>query len=313
MIDILLGTYNGARHLDDLLASLADQTHTDWRLIVRDDGSCDNTLAVLRDWQAKPGFNMVLVTDRETSGGACANFAALLDVSDAPYFAFCDQDDVWLPAKLETMLAEARKVEAAFSTDHPVLVHSDLEVVDASLAHLADSYWRLLRFDPSRASDPRSAFLENAVTGCATLGNAALRKRAMPIPDAAIMHDWWLALVATWFGTLVAFPQATIQYRQHGGNVIGASDWSLPAMAARFARQPTDSIRRTRRIVARTQEQAAAFANQYARDLDPVTIEFARRYGGLQTKPLITRKTFMARERFVPSYAMRTLLYWLVI
>ncbi|RDC60500.1 putative glycosyltransferase EpsE [Alteripontixanthobacter maritimus] len=313
MIDILLGTYNGGAHLDELLRSLEAQSFSDWRLIVRDDGSSDNTLEVLGQWASRTARDVMLIENRPTAGGACANFNVLLESSDAPYFAFCDQDDVWLPEKLATMLSAVRTCEARHGIDHPVLVHSDLAVVDASLQPVSPSYWQLLRYDPAHQSDRRSAFLENFVTGCATMGNAALRERATPIPDGAIMHDWWVALVATWFGSLVACPEKTILYRQHGANVIGASDWSVPAMARRFAAKPTDSIRRTSRIVQRTQTQAGAFAKRYGRSLDPDIASFTARYGALGIQPFLARKAFMLKERFVPSYIMRTAFYWLVI
>ncbi|MEP2234167.1 MAG: glycosyltransferase family 2 protein [Alteripontixanthobacter sp.] len=313
MIDILLATYNGAAHLSELLASLTAQTHRDWRLIVRDDGSADETLSLISHW-AQTARQPVLILEKDGPGqGASANFAALLARSDAPYFAFCDQDDVWLPHKLETMLAAIRGIEADQGSDHPVLAHSDLAVVDETLKPAGRTLWEMLRYDPRRPIDKRSALLENFITGCATLGNAALRERAAPVPAEAMMHDWWAALVAIWFGTLVPVEQPTILYRQHGKNVVGATDWGAAGLIHRFLRMPRHSIGRTIRGVRQSQIQAGAFAGRFRSELSDGEYRLALDYSGLPDRSFLTRKCFMIRRRFFASYPARNVFYWMVM
>jgi hypothetical protein len=101
------------------------------------------------------------------------------------------------------------------------LVHSDLELVDAAGNRLGVRYLQRQRLDPERTA-PVDLALTNVVTGCTALCNRALLELALPLPVEALMHDWWLALVASAFGRIGWLPQATVLYRQHGANVLGA-------------------------------------------------------------------------------------------
>lgn len=312
-IDVLLGTYNGAAHLTELLASLETQSHTNWRLIARDDGSADETVALLTAFASRSRREVLLLERGDGPGGACANFAELLSASTGPYFAFADQDDVWLPNKLAVLLEAVQAEEAAHGRKSPILAHSDLEVVDALLRPIGPSYWKMLRFDPRRRGHKSEALLENFVTGCASMGNAALRAKALPVPAEAVMHDWWLALVATYLGQLAAVTQPTVCYRQHGNNVVGASEWGLTGLARRFLNAPVKSIARTRRIVVRTQEQARVFAYLHANDLSEADRHQICEWAHAADRTAFSRKLVFARTGLRTSYPLRTLLYWMVL
>lgn len=313
-IDILLATYNGAKYLPALFASLTAQSFTDWRIIVRDDGSSDETCTIVSAWAAcNPGRTRIVESDR--SGlGAMANFNELLQLSDAPYFALCDQDDIWLPHKLETLLASARAVETRFGPATPVLVHSDLTVVDDELRPLSQSLWgyrRLIR--PQRGRVCRGIALQNCVTGCASIGNAALREMALPIPREAMMHDWWLALVASVLGEIAEVEEATVLYRQHGGNAVGAQSWRTSAALMRFAESPVAAMRRTHRVLAGTQQQATALLDRHGQRMDQATVEFFREYATLSSSPFFRRKLFPARYNLWFNGFLRNLYFVLSI
>ncbi|MGC3963372.1 MAG: glycosyltransferase family 2 protein [Rhodocyclaceae bacterium] len=219
-IDILLATYNGGRYLSEQLASLETQTHPDWHLIVRDDGSSDDTNAILQDF-ARRCPQRVTMLPTEARLGARASFAALMSQAKADYIAFCDQDDIWQPQKLERLFACMRNLEGEADVV-PALVHCDLELVDETLSPIAPSFWRYQGIDPAR-NDLARLLMENTVTGCATLINRALLERALPMPDAAQMHDYWLALIAAAMGRIAYVDASLVRYRQHGKNVVGAS------------------------------------------------------------------------------------------
>jgi glycosyltransferase involved in cell wall biosynthesis len=227
-IDILLATYNGAAYLPAQLDSLLAQTHESWRVIARDDGSSDSTMSVLDEYaQAFPErFHIVQDTSRL---GAKASFGRLIDESSAPYIAFCDQDDVWLPDKLEVLLGALIAEEARSDESVPILVHSDLELVDENLVSITPSFWAYQGIDPSRDELPR-LLAQNVVTGCALLCNRALISFATPIPARAIMHDHWFALIASATGKVVPVSRALIRYRQHGRNTVGAK--RMPGLLA---------------------------------------------------------------------------------
>lgn len=219
-VQILLSTWNGERWLPELLDSLTKQTSQDWQLLVRDDGSTDKTLHILVEWGIQhPDKLAGLVTD-EIQIGSKFSFSRLVGASSAPYLLFCDQDDVWFPEKVELQHLALRRLEGEYGREAPLLVHSDLAVVDENKKLLSASLWEQRGFDYEQG---KQAFLmTNVVTGCATAFNRAAARMAFPIPPTAIQHDRWLALVCAWFGQIKALPHPLLLYRQHESNQIGA-------------------------------------------------------------------------------------------
>lgn len=223
-IDILLATYNGAAFLEEQLDSIAAQTHGDWRLIARDDASSDRTVAILDAFRARHPDKVVVEEDRDGNLGLVANFSRLMERSDAPYAAFCDQDDVWIPEKLELCLAKMRELEReqGQSAEAPLLVFTDLTVVDEELKVIHTSFWRYADLDPADINNVSNMMIGNVVTGCASIMNEALRDLAAPIPDEAVVHDWWIAASASTCGKATFLDRPTVLYRQHGDNSMGA-------------------------------------------------------------------------------------------
>jgi rhamnosyltransferase len=211
-VDILLATYNGAAHVREQIASLQQQTFSDWRLLIRDDGSSDATPTLLAEL-AQSDSRIEIVADTLGNLGFNGNFHALLRASQAPWVMFCDQDDVWLPSKIERTLCVMRDQPV----DEPVVVHCDAVVSDAHLRPL------LPRFigDRGLARGLPSVLLANPVQGAAMMINASLRALMVQnIPS--LPFDYQAALLAEATGRRVFIPEALLLYRQHGGNVIGA-------------------------------------------------------------------------------------------
>lgn len=220
-VAILLATYNGSKYLRAQLDSLVDQTWDNWTIYVGDDGSSDATVELLEQFQSEhPGRLTVLSGER--AGGPRANFFRLLhNCPDRHEFvALCDQDDVWHPEKLERLVDRSR----VGSGHEPRLVYSDLSVVDESLRPSAPSFLGQIRSRPSRISFGNQ-LVENAIPGCSMLLNRALmskiRAYAGPV-DSVLMHDWWIALIATAFGETAFVDAPLVQYRQHGSNAAGS-------------------------------------------------------------------------------------------
>ena len=259
-VDILLATYNGARYLAPQLDSLLAQTHSHFRLLVSDDGSSDDTLTILRRYEAAFGGRMLLLPTDVRSGGVARNFERLMRASaehgQARWMAFCDQDDVWLPEKTARLLAAVQALEAAHGTSTPCLAHSDLTVVDQDLQVLSPSFAAYQRIAPADIN-PRTLLSVNQVTGCATLINRALLQQALPLPAGAVMHDWWLALIAG-SGARHYLPQPLMLYRQHGRNQLGARDRGLPSRLMRLVRGGSGVVQRVRQLGRGTWAQALA-------------------------------------------------------
>lgn len=225
-VDIVLAAYNGASYIEEQVRSVQAQTHENWRLLVSDDGSDDGTLDIVRRLANEDGRVRLLRRDK-TGRGPAWNFLHALEETNAPYFAFCDQDDAWLPHKLEHELALMGEREAVVPVGTPGLVFSDMTVVDESLDVVSPS---LLEVSGKRGIEPsvRNLLNTNVVAGTTLLGNAGLRELVLKGVDTAgegpfvQMHDWWLAQIAAACGFVAYLPECTVLYRQHGSNAVGA-------------------------------------------------------------------------------------------
>ena len=226
LVDILMATYNGERFVAEQIESIQRQTYGDWRLLVSDDCSSDRTLDVVRRYAADDS-RICIVSEGVKHGGAKENFFALMTYSDAPYCMFCDQDDVWLPGKIEKSLAALRSLEAEHGTGMPLLAFCDMRVVDERLGVIHESFECYENLDPNRTQFPQ--VLAQAIgAGCTFLMNHALLTLSNRHHDlsAIDMHDWWVTLVAAAFGRIAFVDEPLSLYRQHGDNEVGASGFS---------------------------------------------------------------------------------------
>lgn len=220
-VDILLATFNGFSFIASQLDSILSQTYKDIHLIVRDDMSSDSTRKILETYANQYPEKMTLLPS-ERQLGVKANFSCLMEHSTADYVMFADQDDVWNEGKIAKTLEKMKEMEENFSSETPLLVHTDLKVVDRDLNIFSDSFWNYNQINPGRGQKFTRLLMQNVVTGCSMMFNKKLLQLAWPIPESAAMHDWWLALVAAAFGKIDILPEATMLYRQHGKNTLGA-------------------------------------------------------------------------------------------
>ncbi len=227
-ISIALCTYNGEKFLQEQLASIAAQSLRPDELVVCDDLSNDNTIAILSEFKTWAQF-AVHIHRNENNLGPVKNFEKAISLCRGDYIFLCDQDDVWLPNKIELSLQKMAQMEAAYGADAPLILHTDARVVDAKLNLIAESLWHFQKSNPAKGKILNRLLLQNTATGCTILLNEALKKKALPIAEDAMMHDWWLALVAVTFGHLECLHEPLILYRQHGGNDTGAKSWGVLA------------------------------------------------------------------------------------
>jgi len=221
-VSILLATCNGAPFVREQIESIRSQSVTDWTLLIRDDGSTDGTPDILREF-AGSDSRIVIVNDAHGRLGAAGNFSMLaaraLAGPPGPVL-FADQDDVWFPAKIERTLAALRSAEAARPPNTPILVHSDLTLIDRQGQPLHDSFMRFQRIRHEGTHVLRTLLVQNFVTGCTVMVNRPLLELAIPMPADAMMHDWWLALCAAACGSIEFIEKPTVAYRRHGANVM---------------------------------------------------------------------------------------------
>lgn len=220
---ILLSTYNGSKYIDAQLESLVNQSVRGWDLAVRDDGSTDDTRERVEAWARKDDRIQLAPADGERLGPT-RGFARLMEFhgENRPLF-FCDQDDIWEQNKIERSMAALDAAEKLHGPSTPILVHTDLSLVDATGQPMAPSAKAVMGFRADDADPFARLVAQNFVTGCTVLINPALAEASLPISPEALMHDWWIALVAAAFGKIIYVDEPLIRYRQHGQNASGAT------------------------------------------------------------------------------------------
>lgn len=258
MVTILMAVLNGEKYIAQQIESILQQTVTQWKLVIQDDCSKDRTAKIAKEYAARYAEKIIFSGRKEPSGSAKDNFFSMLQYAEADYTMTCDQDDVWLPDKIEVTLKKMKEIEGRVGSKKPILVHTDIGVVDDSLKPLAESLFAFQKLD-SRRDRLNNLLVQNVVTGCTMMVNRALLNKIQNTPEHAIMHDWWFALVASAFGCIGFVDKPTALYRQHDGNEVGAKDvGSLQYKLKRlFAADQTKSV------LAATYEQAKGFMDTY--------------------------------------------------
>lgn len=230
-LHVLLATYNGARYLPEQLDSLVSQREAAWSLLWRDDGSTDGTPALLEAFARRTGRAAEAVTPPGRAGAMGSFMRLLAAAPEGGHYAFCDQDDVWLPGKL----ARAQAALAEMPEARPALYCSRQQLVDAALRPTGLSPL------PRRPLGFRNALVQNVVTGCTLVLNDAARRLvlAAPPPPPGTMHDWWCYLLVSGAGGAMRFdPEPGLLYRQHGANAVGTQPSLLRRGLAAFTRGP---------------------------------------------------------------------------
>lgn len=225
-IAILMASYNGERYIKDQIESIINQNFSDWHLFISDDGSIDNTLRLEKSYQEKFPQKITIVENKTNKHGSKYNFFNLLNIvlrEKYNYFMFSDQDDVWKKNKVSDTFKLMK--QAKNNTSVPILVHTDLEVVDENLKTLGNSFIKYRALDP-KCKDINHLLIQNNVTGCTMMVNRPLLVKALQVEniDEIAMHDWWFALIASIYGKIYFLNESTIKYRQHSENVVGATN-----------------------------------------------------------------------------------------
>jgi hypothetical protein len=224
-ISVALCVYNGAKFLGDQLASLSAQSRLPAEVIIGDDASEDISKSIIYDFSRSAPFQVRLL-DNERRLGVRKNFERVISECSGDLIALCDQDDVWLPQKLEVLASLIQ------SDPNLIAAFSDAHVVDDKLQSLGYTMWEHIAFSRRRQEQlagPRPwevLFKHPVVTGATLLFRRTLVEACLPIPEAWV-HDAWIAQLAAVHGAITATPEPLVLYRQHTDNLIGGKRISL--------------------------------------------------------------------------------------
>lgn len=269
-IKILMSTYNGEKYLEQQLNSIFNQTEKDFELIVRDDGSSDNTKNILEKYK-KRYFEKITIIYGENKGAKNSFLDLINNVDlDSKYYSFADQDDVWLEFKLERAI---KKIEENIEYDEENIVYcSNYIFVDKNLKNLKDGHDsnKILNYK----LELKNSKFQSMMLGCTIVFTKEFLKKLKKIGkdyENIIMHDYWCYLVASKFSKIIFDKDKTLLYRQHGRNV-SANEISFLKKFLNIRK------RIEKKYLLEKREQSKKFLNLYKEELTQREIEDLRKY-----------------------------------
>lgn len=205
-IDILMATYNGEKYLAEQIDSIICQTYKNWNLLIRDDGSSDNTFKILMEYE-KRDDRIKIIKDEKGNLGIVKNFEELLKISDSELIMFSDQDDVWKKDKIKIMIKYVSDYDLIVSD--AIVVNEKLECVNESLFYVVKSKNGIIKNT-----------IKNTYYGCCMLFQRKILKKVLPIPNnKEIGHDLWIGLISERYYKVKFINEKLIYFRRHLNNI----------------------------------------------------------------------------------------------
>lgn len=227
-IAILISTFNGEKFLKQQLDSILDQTFKDFKIIIRDDGSNDNTISIIREYiELYPNIINLLIDNDGNLGSTKSFFKLLNEINNEKYIMFADQDDFWFENKIELFLKKIQDLEMINCSDSPALVFGDMIVVDRNLKIIENSFWNYQKINPNIIFNWRKTLSQNIVTGCSMIINNQSVQLVKKSPNFKMIHDHFIAICISKNGVVNFIKEPTMYYIQHNNNVLGASAYDF--------------------------------------------------------------------------------------
>ncbi len=233
-IDILLATYNGSKYLSEQIDSLINQTYKNINIIVRDDGSTDNTVEIIEEYEKKDS-RVRLLSDNLGNLGFVRNFEELMKNSTSEYLMFSDQDDIWYNDKVEISYVRMKEVEYIYGKSCPILVHTNSRIMNYE-----NQSKKLFILKFSNNSLFENSFFNFFVQGSTMIINKFLKIESLPFSKEVYLHDRYLHLITEFIGVRSYIDVPTMDYRQHSSNEIGASSNVIKKIKSKRYFNPDD-------------------------------------------------------------------------
>lgn len=229
-VQVLLSSYNGERYISEQIESIMKQNYSEINVLIRDDGSTDETIEKIQQLQNKYIGKIELI--QGTNIGVVGSFFELLFMSDpyADYYCFCDQDDVWFDHKVETAVS---RLDNDVHSGEPAMVFTSTQLTDGELN--SRGLWPK---SPRKEPSFYNALIQNIAVGATITFNKKTRnlflKNEQPDRSKVLMHDWWFYLLVSAFGKVIYEDRVSMMYRQHGNNVVGGSNSLIKKLSNKF-------------------------------------------------------------------------------
>lgn len=309
-IAILMATYNGAKYIREQLDSIFIQSNMDFKVYISDDGSSDTTLDIIEEYRIKYPSHIVLLPSHPPFGSPCRNFLYALQQVKSDVYLFCDQDDVWTPDHVQIFREQYERLNSD-ERAVPVLIHSDVKIVDSELNCICDSGFKFMRLPQL----PRKYFyfIMNNVIGCASMINDKLRDFVFHNQNILTqnlenvpMHDNFFACIAVMFGKKIMIPRTTTLYRQHGGNICGAGN----QIEGKY-RNLYKKWQRGKGEIQKSMRFANFYAQYFENELDAEDVSIIKQFSSLDKIGKIRRIFFICKHGFLRHGFLRNL--WLCV
>jgi glycosyltransferase involved in cell wall biosynthesis len=300
-VAIVMTTYNGEKYVGEQIESILDSNFQDFELYIYDDGSKDSTMSILRGYEAKYP-DKIHAQQNDVNLGVTMNFLQALGRTTTDYIMFCDQDDYWKSNKISLTLKRMRNIEVQQGKDEPIAVFTDAQVVNTDLSIIHNSFMTISHLNPTKTDLPH-LLMENKLIGCTVMVNSALRRilQGHKLPKEAKFHDWWVGLIASSMGKIVYINEATLLYRQHGGNVVGGTGF------ASYIKNRVHTLQKQKDAILALERQAAEFLEIYEDIIPNKERDIIRCFANLHQVNFFRRRKLMLQYGFLKSGIVRNL------
>lgn len=329
LVNIILAAYNGETYIKEQINSILDNTFSNWILWVFDDGSMDSTQTIVEEYIQNYKDKIQYIKNNKNKGHvlnfldgvtyANQNYKTVsdklkglyLDLSEdkgsiKQYFMFCDQDDVWMPNKIDITLKEMKKLERMYGKNQVLAVFTDAEVVDEKLNLIHPSFYESGKLS-TKNTDLAHIMMENKMIGCTVLFNEELIHKMHTLPQNARYHDWWVALIAASFGHISYLPLPTLHYRQHSNNVVGNQTFLT------YVLNRVRSIKKQQKVLRQTINQAKEFYGIYEKEMSNKCKMQVYAFANLMEFNWFTRRKILIKFGFLKTGLVRNIGLMLII
>ncbi len=295
-VGIIMASYNSEDFIREQIDSILNSIYQNIHIYVRDDGSTDNTVAIVKEYVEKYPSQIELIENKQNMG-LVKNFLTGVMEAKEDYVMFSDHDDVWLPYKVKKTLAAMKKAEKS-NKELPIAVFTDATVVDDKLNSLETGFYERSHFNLKHL-ELSYMLMENKLIGCTIMINRALKDKIRVLPEHARVHDWWVALIASAFGKIMFVEDQTMLYRQHSSNAIGNRNYVT------YVTDAVTSLKKQKEKLLLTEKQAEEFFKIYRKELTKEQKKLVYQFAKLSQYSFLKRKTLILRRRYLKSGFVR--------
>lgn len=236
LLSIAMTTYNGEDFLVQQIDSILNQTYQNFELIICDDCSTDNTISIIKRYINKHAN--IKLFQNTVQLGSVKNFEQAIRLSKGEYIALSDQDDIWRTDKLQIEMKYIKTLEEQY-TAIPLMVHSDLSMIDENNVHIASSYFKFKNYTLEEKKDLSHILGPCGVMGNTILMNRLLKDHILPFPPSLAVHDYWIALINELYGKRSTLHQPLVAYRIHQKNLSNSQQHIKVTLLSKFKRSLT--------------------------------------------------------------------------